>query len=327
MSDGQFSSKPMRSGQQTDLTAGYPSGSGPLPPDQARAFVESRAVRHEIDGLLDDSFLDSNRPRCAPLPRNVPDAAEDMGQPIASAVLVQEYLIGLLFLRVAGWIFLPIGVLIVLGAVISFFSTVMNPNQHDGIPIMGVVMMAGFGLGIGAVGAWFGIFRGRVITERCWLCTHGVVWLTNNVFDWYSWADVPEVYYNLDAPRPAVGIRFDRNLSWISFSNTADSRRMVKDIERHASASRLPTVLRRLAEGETIVFGGVRLNRQWLANGPARFHWHEDGDVQVQGRSLMLREYRDRELVTIPLEETPFPSLFTVLARAIVAHARERAAL
>jgi hypothetical protein len=324
MSDGQFSSKPIRSGHKTDLTAGYPSGAGPLSADQTRAFLESRAVRREVDALLDETYIGANRDACAPLPNRLPRAAEEMGQPIASAVLVQEYLIGLIFLRVAGWIFLAFGALILIGAVIVFFEFLRNPNQQGGPPPWAFVIMAGVGLAIGGAGAWFGYFRGRVITERCWLCTHGVIWMTNSVFDWYSWADVPEVYCDTHAPRPAVGIRFDRNLSWISFSNTQVSHRMVQLIENRASAARMPAVLKRLAEGATISFGDARLNRQWMAHKRDRFDWNQVAAVQVEDQHLVLLGPGNRELASFPLEEIAFPSLFAALARAILAHARER---
>ena len=112
----------------------------------------------------------------------------------------------------------------------------------------------------------------------------------------YSWADVPEVYCNIDAPRPAVGIRFDRNLSWISFSDTRAARRMVQEIENRASATRLPTVLRRLADGATITFGNARLNRQFVANGRNRVDWIQVADVHVKDRILGLLGRDDREL-------------------------------
>jgi hypothetical protein len=320
MSDGQFSSKPMRSGH---FTASYSSGADTVPADQARTFLESRAVQREVDALVHEAYPPSGA-GCVPLPRTMPRAAEEMGPPIASAVLVQEYLIGLIFLRVAGWLFVAFGALFTLLAIFTIFTTVRNPNAPGSPPILVVLIIAGIGLGIGGAGAWFGYFRGRVITERCWLCTHGVVWMTNSVFDCFSWADVPELYCDADAPRPAVGIRFDRNLSWISFSDAKSSRFMVKHVELCASAARLQSILQPLAEGNTVFFGDAWLDRQRMSNGHSRIEWNQVAEVHVRDRRLVLRGQDDRELATIPLEELPYPTLFMALVRAIVAHTRER---
>ena len=219
---------------------------------------------------------------------------------------------------------LLIGALFLFSAMASLISFAFRPRDMRDNPIAITAVLAATGFGVGAAGVWFGILRGRVITERCWLCTNGVVWMTEQTFDWFAWADVPEVYCNTHGARPAIGIRFNRNISWISFSNTHAAQRLVQYIENRASAARLPTVLRPFAEGKTIPFANRGLQRHWIESLRERFDWTQIAAVEVDDRDLVLLGHGDRQLLTIPMEEIPFPSMFTALVRAIIAHARER---
>jgi hypothetical protein len=321
MSDGQFSAKPMRSGARTDITSSY-SGGGALSLDQAQAFLDSPGVRREIDALLDEPFLNIGGLDCAPFPRAMPSAARAMGRPIASAILVQEYLIGLLFLRFWGWVFLGFGALFIITGFITMVGGIFSRQPMDGSVLFGGLLAFLVGLAIGGAGLWFGILRGRVITERCWLCTHGMIWLTHGRYDWYPWDEVAEVYCRIQTDRPAIGIRFDRNTSWISFSNSQATRLMVQYIENRASAMRAPTALKALAEGKTIPFGDRELNREHLKVRRETLAWNQIDRAEIDERHLVLYSRGNREEMTVPLDAIPFPSMFTAMVRAIVAHAR-----
>src|SRR5436309_648067 len=109
MSDGQFSSKPMWSGKRTDITATAASGANTYSANDAQDFAQSPSVRREVEALRQEPFLDVGRLDCTPFPRGTPDHALELGEPVASAILVQEYLIGLVFLRICGWMFIAIG--------------------------------------------------------------------------------------------------------------------------------------------------------------------------------------------------------------------------
>ncbi|MBI3822894.1 MAG: hypothetical protein HY289_09500 [Planctomycetes bacterium] len=319
MSDGRFSAKPLRSEQSRTFARGGEYSDKPIvSADTTRGFLQSAAVQREVDALNDQPFHAIGRYDCAPLHRGTPEPARDLGEPLASATLVQEYLIGLLFLRVAGWAFMFFGVMIFLWSAVGFFATIANHGFQEAI---GMTIGAAFGVGIACVGAWFGIFRGRVITEMCWFCPHGMIWMTDGVFEWYKWDEVSEVLCAPHAERPAIGISFGANVSWISFSHEQSSRLMVEYLEKLASAACLPIVLQQIAEGRTVRFGEWRLSRTWISNADAEVHWHDVLDVERTRRHIEIRPKQAGKM-TVHLDEVPFPSLFTALARACFAQSR-----
>jgi hypothetical protein len=328
MSDGQFSSKPIRSVRRGDFSAralGEFSAEATNSPDAARAFLASPAVQRAVNAVMEQPFPDVNEVKCAPFPKTTPVAAMDLGRPIASAVLVQEYLIGLLFLRICGWLFLLVGVLMLLGwaimTAVTFFDEVQRLGL-DGKYIGGVICSGLLGLGVTGAGAWFGIFRGRVVTQMCWFCPRGMVWRTESVFEWYGWEEVPELYCTLRASRPAVGIRFDRDIAWVSFGNTQASRLIVDYIENRASAAWMPDSLQAIAEGRPLRLGDWRLRRSSIQGPRTEVDWKNVFEVERNERDLVIHYWARREM-TVPLDEIPFPSLFTALTRALYAHARE----
>jgi hypothetical protein len=280
-------------------------------------------VQRPVQALVEQAFPEAGELRCAPFPRRAPAGAIDMGRPLASAVLVQEYLIGLIFLRVCGWVFLAFGGLILLSAVMAVVSMIGDgPRQPPNMlgPMIGVLAM---GLGIGGAGLWFGVLRGRVVNERCWFCPRGMVWMRNSVFDWYRWEQVPEVYRKLDeAARPAIGVRFDRDVSWISFNNTPASRLMVDYIESRASAAWTDTTLQMLADDRGVPFGAWRVRDGSIQGLGERVAWSEVADLEQQTRALVIHHGQQRQLA-IALDEIPYPSLFVTLARAMWAYSRE----
>jgi hypothetical protein len=323
MSDGQFSSKPMWSGKRTDITATASSGADSYSTADAGDFARSPSVRRETDALREEPYLDFARLDCTPFPRATPEAARDLGEPVASAVLVQEYLIGLIFLRFWGWIFIVFGVLIVIGGVSMLAVALLEAPEQRGDSLAGAGVVALVGLAIAGAGAWFGIFRGRVVNERCWFCPHGMVWMTERVFEWFPWEDIPEVYAKAHANRPAVGIRFDGPISWISFSDSERSRLIVQYIENRASAAWLTAALELLAEGKVIHLGGWDLHRLSLHGPDESIQWTQVADVRARRAELVFEGADGRAHLTIWLDEVPLPSLFAALARALVAHARE----
>jgi hypothetical protein len=322
MSDGQFSVKPIRSGRAHDVIrdTGEFSTEVRLSRDSTDSFLHSPAVQREVHALTDQSIETAMRHDCTPLHKRTPDAAKALGRPIASATLVQEYLIGLIFLRVCGWIFLFFGSVFLLGAVITFFVVVLG--QNGGVGHLGpVIALVGFGVFIGGTGAWFGIFRGRVVTEMCWFCPHGMIWLTDGTFDWYTWEQVPDVYCNLQGSRPAIGISFGRNVSWISFSDNLASRNLVERIEKLASAACMASVIEQFADGKTIRFGTWRLSRFSVRDSDATISWQEVDSVSCDHREIWIKQTGGGR-ITAPLDEIPFPSLFTALAFASFGYTR-----
>ncbi len=322
MSDGQFSAKPIRSGRTRETFRDGEFAEARLPADSVQAFLQSPAVRQEVNALVDRPERLSSQIKPTPLHKRTPANALDLGPPIASATLVQEYLIGLIFLRVAGWIFMAFGGLFLVGAVVTFFVTIFGGAEFGEKvigPVMGLVV---FGLFIGGVGVWFGIIRGRVITEMCWFCPHGMIWRIENDFDWYRWEDVPEVYCDLQAERPAVGISFGRNVSWISFSNTEPSRHLVEHIERLASAECVSNMLQSFAEGKTMRFGSWRLSRHAIYTAGETFSWRDVLSVTGDDREIWIKHAHGR--LSLSLDEIPYPSLFAALALACFTYERER---
>ena len=246
-----------------------------------------------------------------------------LGSPLASATLVQEYLIGLLFLRVAGWIFLLCGALIVLAGILGAITMVLDPRQNPGPhPFLVGAMTTGIGLGIGAAGAWFGILRGRVITEMCWFCPRGMIWMTEGVFDWYTWEEVRELYCHPYAVRPAIGIRFDDNLSMISFRHDSTSCLVVRYIEKRASAACAAMFIRQIAEQRTVRFGEWRLSGWVLRSLDVEISWRDVTHIQVGDHELQI-SCRGGKDIAIVLDDVPFPSLFTALVQGIWGHVRE----
>ena len=220
MSDGRFSSKPIRSAKRGDYTATASFGKGEysadanVSADAVRAFLTSPAVQREADRLMDEPFPAVGSLTCAPFPKNTPErAAGSRAGALPARILAQEYLSGLIFLRVAGWFFLACGGLILLAsagvAIENFFRPGAAARRENLHTAAGILFLFAFGLGVTGAGAWFGYFRGRVINEMCWFCPRGMIWMSENLFDWYEWDDVPEVFCRLQAPRPAVGVRFD----------------------------------------------------------------------------------------------------------------------
>jgi hypothetical protein len=313
MSDGRFSSRPMRSASGPHLPWSTTAVSAEKPAaSPARDLLGSPAVQREVQALVEQEFPDVGALKCAPFPRHTPAGALAMGHPLASAVLVQEYLIGLLFLRICGWVFMAFGALILLTAVIVLID---SANR-------GMLRILPLGLGIGGVGLWFGVLRGRVVNERCWFCPRGMVWMTNGVFDWYRWEQVPEVYRKLDAARPAIGIRFDRDISWVSFNNTPASRLMVDYIENRASAAWTDTTLQMLADDRGVPFGAWRVRDGSIQSLDERVPWTEVVDLEQQERAFVIHHGQNRQWA-IALDEIPYPSLFVTLARAMWASSRE----
>lgn len=322
MSDGQFSVKPIRSGPIRDIIrdTGEFSSELRLSRDATDSFLHSPAVQREVHALTDQTIENTVRHDCAPLHKRTPEAARELGRPIASATLVQEYLIGLIFLRVWGWIFLFFGAVFILGAVITFFTVMLG--QNGGLEQLGpVIALVGFGIFIGGAGAWFGILRGRVVTEMCWFCPRGMIWMTDGAFDWYKWEQIPDVYCNLEGARPAIGISFGRNVSWISFSDNLGSRNLVERIERLASAACMASVIEQFADGKTIRFGTWRLSRFAVRDSDATISWNNVASVSRDHREVWIKQTGGGN-ISAPLDEIPFPSLFTALVFASFGYTR-----
>jgi hypothetical protein len=325
MSDGQFSSKPLRSDRLRTFasSAGEFSTEAHLSTDVAQDFLQTPAVSREIDELRDPRHPEVAHFRVSPLHKRTPEAARELGRPLASATLVQEYLIGLIFLRVAGWIFMVFGLLFMLFSCAVLIAMLPGgPGPQD--PPAAIAVIGAIGLLIGAIGAWFGIFRGRVINEMCWFCPRGMIWMTEGVFDWYAWEDVPQVFCDTHAVRPAIGISLGRNVSWVSYSNTTESRAMVDYIEKRASAACLDKILPMLAEGKSIRFGRWRLSRFSMHTEDVELAWRDMVEAERTENDFVVRT-RDQRSVVVPLEDVPFPSLFAALARACLAYTRVRA--
>jgi hypothetical protein len=327
MSDGRFSSKPIRAAQRRDFARGEFSAEAMTSPDAARALLMSPAVRREVNALQEEPFPEVGELKCAPFPRNTQTAAMELGRPIASAVLAQEYLIGLVFLRICGWLFILVGGLLLLAGVFGVVNVLSAPPREK-MPanaILGLVSGLVIGMLVMGAGSWFGIYRGRIINQMCWFCPNGMVWRTESVFEWYGWEEVPEVYCKLSESRPAVGIGFGAPVSWISFSNTVASRRIVPYLENRASAANIERAMRGIAEGRSIRFGNWGLRKSGINRAAEEVDWRNVFEIERDDRDLVIR-YGERNTLTIPLDEIPFPSMFTALARAMHAHARERPA-
>jgi len=326
MSDGRFSSKPIRSAKGSEYSASASFGKGDystevdVSADAVRAFLASPAVQREVDRLMDEPFPAVGSLACAPFHKNTPERAMDLGRRIASAVLAQEYLIGLVFLRAAGWFFLACGGLILVAGVGGVVESFFRPQgQLVREPFAPFLIVFAIGLGVMGAGAWFGYFRGRVINEMCWFCPRGMVWMSENLFDWYSWEDVPEVFCRLQAPRPAVGVRFDGATCWISFSNTHASRQIVQYIENRASAASVHETLKSIAHGRTVHFGDFSLSRSAID----RVDWRNVIAIDVDDRELVIHRHGGGE-VAIHLDEIPYPSLFIAAARATHSYVRDQ---
>ena len=262
-----------------------------------------------------------------PFPRNTPTAAIELGRPIASAVLAQEYLIGLVFLRICGWLFILVGGLLLLAGVFGVVNVLFAPpgEKMPANAILGLVGGLVIGMLVMGAGAWFGIYRGRIINQMCWFCPHGMVWRTESVFEWYGWEEVHEVYCKLSPTRPAIGISVGGPIAWISFSNTVASRRILPYIETRAAAGNIEKALHAIADGRTIRFGEWRVRQSAIQGITEEIVWTSVSEVERNDRDLVIR-HEVRSEVTIPLDEIPFPSMFTALARAMQAYARERPA-
>jgi len=322
MSDGRFSSKPIRSGLPREKADTEFTADPRYLNDDARAFLQSNLMRDEINAIADHALPEILATvKSAPLHKSTPAAARDLGRPLASAVLVQEYLIGLIFLRVCGWIFIFFGGLFLVGAVVMAIQGVFRPNPAGESLIGPAFGIAFFGFLIGGAGAWFGFFRGRVIEEMCWFCPRGMIWMSGAYFDWYTWDEVREIYSHLLTARPAIGIRLESNLSVISFSNTPASRRLVDYIEHQASAACAQIVLEQIAEGRSVRFGDCRLSRSAFRDADTEIAWQNILDLQVNERELRIRRL-DGSDVAVSLDEIPFPRMFVALARGIHAYSR-----
>ena len=308
----------MRVGRPRDFARGEFSSEAMVAPDSARAFLSLPAVQREMRGVVDEPFPEVGQLQCAPFPKNTPPPALDLGRPITSAVLVQEYLIGLVFLRVCGWLFMAVGGLMFLWSSAAAVSTFAIPNaaRMPDNAMLGIAVSWFLGLGVGGAGAWFGIFRGRVVTQMCWFCPRGMVWRTDSVFEWYGWEEVPEVYCMMHAPRPAIGLRFTGDISWISFSSTNTSRLMVPYLENRASAAWIRPTLQSIAEGRTIRFGDWHLRKSAVGEGSSEFDWRDVIDIKRSNRELTIH-HRDGKEMIVFLDEVPFPSMFLAIARAL----------
>lgn len=322
MSDGRFSSKPLRSprSHESAWAAGEFTSDPRLLSEAARAFAESAVLLRELKAI--DEPLPPVGVYVAPLHRNVPAGTKALGPPLASAVLVQEYLIGLVFLRVCGWIFLLFGALMILGSFIMMIvSTGGGPRAGDNF--FAAVLTGAMGLGVGGAGVWFGILRGRVITEMCWFCPRGMIWMTENVFDWYTWEEVQQVHCRMKSDRPSIGIRFDENLSFITFSRSHESLSMVAHIEKCASSACAAAAVQLIGDGSSVRFGEWRLSLGTLRGDGEDFAWRDIADVRVHSREIIIRLQNGDE-IAIAFDEVPFPSLFAALVRGIHAFASSR---
>lgn len=323
MSDGQFSSKPMWTGKKSGFTTTATLGTGAFSANDARDFAQSPSVRRELEALSHEPHLDVGRTECHPFPRHIPEHARAMGQPFASATLVQEYLFGLVFLRICGWVFIPGGAIMALIGAWNLLEVVVVGDVGRGWVLIGVARLVG-GTIAAIGGLWFGILRGRVVNERCWFCPEGMVWMTNNLFEWYPWEDIAEVYAQLNEHRPAVGLRFEGPISWITFSNTRASHDIVHHVEKRASAAWLPDALKLIAEGKSIPFGDWRLQRLSLDGPKYSILWTQVVDLHVREGELRVSANGPHPETAIWLDDVPLPSLFIAMSRALLAFTRER---
>ena len=152
MSDGQFSSKPLRSERSRDVANAY-STEPILSADVTQAFLQSPTVRRKVGALLNLPFPEIGPSDCALLDACTPKAALNLGEPMASATLAQEYLIGLVFLRVAGWVFIACGVMFVVSALGLGVTVIFNQGNPQNVDQLGgEIVVAAIGLAIGVVG-------------------------------------------------------------------------------------------------------------------------------------------------------------------------------
>jgi hypothetical protein len=331
MSDGQFSARPIRGerGREVTRTSGEFAKELPLPQGETTSFLDSRAVRDEVDALKDQLRREIATLECAPVDASAPPGAHDLGRPLASAVLVQDVLIGMILLRVCGWIILAFGGLILIGTL----ATLIGGRLRDPDAVVGLLVVGAFGLLIAAVGAWFGIFRGRAVNEMCWICSRGMIWrfqqyssaivrVTGQDFDWYAWNEVRDLYCDLRRERPALGISFGRNVSWISFRRSQAALAMLESVEKHASAAGLNDALRDFAEGSSLRFGPYHVSLSGIRAEREEFKWRDVLEASVDGRILLVRYVGGK--LAISLDEVPFPTMLKTLVLAAHTYSREQ---
>ena len=88
-----------------------------------------------------------------------------------------------------------------------------------------------------------------------------------------------------------------------------------------ASAARVRRTFQALADGRTVTLGAWRLRRSSIQSDLTEFAWHDVIAVDRSEQHLLVR-HKERGDMDIPLEEVPFPSLLTALARGLCGFAR-----
>jgi hypothetical protein len=329
MSDGRFSSKPIRrdSLHQTGVTAKLPFG--PLPSSNEAlakkaetSLLRSAHVQRIVNELMYHPMPAPDQLRCERLPAETPREARHMGAPIALAIRERVELIRRVLIRCAGGL-----LLIFSGPPFVVFSIVivgwmLGQLKNEGRHLWLFCTIYPFVLIELGFGAWLAIFLRFAPARKCWFCPGGVVCLTGKFIDWCVWERLPELYFQNKSRHPALGIRVDGVINWFPFNNESADRQLAEFIENRASAAWMPTILQQLAEGRTIQFGECQICQESVISASGTLRW-KDVDKISSDESWIVISDRYRNDMTVSLEKVPFPSLFRTLVLALQAYSRE----
>jgi hypothetical protein len=295
----------------------------------------SKVVREEADRLRSAGEDEIEGAVADPLPQEVPEGTDELGEPLASLPPRLKITAGNL---VAGGL---CGCGALLGLAVCVLLVVVASRRTDGSgnPI---------GWGIGSVVLTIvavGLLTSRPQTNSAgrnfWLCEHGLLWSGRGGVDFCRWDDIHEAYYGTGKRevKAATGLRTykvvrvkfrtfevvlkDEKVVFTADAQNARTAKFARCLLGRAAAAAFPQVMRRICKGEKVRFGDVELDSQGLRWADLAYDWADLEDVRLffRGPSDSYLQYlvrRHKEPVSIPLTVISLPDAVCAVSKLML---------
>jgi hypothetical protein len=303
------------------------ASAAPSPPGNvpvaAPAATSSAALAHNLpgSGTVTGEPNSLQEMPCDPLPADAQQAVGALGQPICSIKtksLVWAYYVG----AGAG----ALGLFALIFGIIGFIVQRQPVASRVAPLVLGIVFLL---LGVACVvAAW--VEAKRVL----WLCPQGLIWQIHNRVDHGRWDQVQQLYI-LVAHVTIVGPIRSQRLVYRYKLRTGNGFRMQlhsdelfgtrtvgEFIQEQSTQALLPLFRQRLHQGETLDFGGFRLDRQALGVRGMRLPWPQVSHLGLDRGTVVVETARQGPRITTPMDQVSHVLIFLKLADEMSAAGR-----
>jgi hypothetical protein len=246
-----------------------------------------------------------------PLPEQVPAETDQLGEPVTSISFKGDGIAG----RVAG-VFLILSSLSCLLMPPIVFLVEGLPKKGDDLAGMGGLLI--YVLILAPVGIWLVFFRKWTPRRSLWVCPGGLIWEWGSRFGFKRWHEIEEFSASGATGRPLFWVTPAEGTNFVLSAGQGPTIVPIADyIELKASGALLPISLKRFVDGETLMFGKLRMDQKGIRAGSDTWLWHEIKDTRVDGTAFLVKDARNRDVLRLRTRDVSFPMVAQAIVRLV----------